>query len=312
VTAQPDDAVDGQRPSLRVAQDKPRTRWALPHPVVELLGRNEAVASAVQQLRDGVRLFSLVGTGGVGKTQLAIRIAHDAQQHYPQGACFVPLAESRPGELYPAIARAMGLKLPPHEEPKVTVWRALQHSRLLLVVDNFEHMLGEAAELALMLAHCAQLSLLVTSRMRLNLVAETCVAVPPLAVEHSGKEQPEALQMFIACARRVGPGSNGAAAMRMTPPSSPHAWAVCRWPSSWPRHACRCSAPATCAARSKRACRWLPAVAPTGRCASVRCNTLSVGAMRCCQRTSRRCCCCSRCAMRPLIIAMPGAWPAPG
>jgi predicted ATPase/DNA-binding SARP family transcriptional activator len=206
VTAQPDDAVDGQRPSLRVAQDKPRTRWALPHPVVELLGRDEAVASAVQQLRDGVRLFSLVGTGGVGKTQLAIRIAHDAQQHYPQGACFVPLAESRSGELYPAIARAMGLKLPPHEEPKATVWRALEHSRLLLLVDNFEHMLGEAAELALMLEHCAQLSLLVTSRMRLNLVAETCVAVPPLAVENNGQELPEALQMFIACARRVRPG----------------------------------------------------------------------------------------------------------
>jgi predicted ATPase/DNA-binding SARP family transcriptional activator len=204
--AQPAGEADAQRSSLRVAQDKPRTRWALPHPVVELLGRNEAVASAVQQLRDGVRLLNLVGTGGVGKTQLAIRIAHDAQQHYPQGACFVPLAESRPGELYPAIARAMGLKLPPHEEPKATVWRALQHSRLLLLVDNFEHMLGEAAELALMLVHCAQLSLLVTSRMRLNLVAETCVAVPPLAVENNGQEQPEALQMFIACARRVRPG----------------------------------------------------------------------------------------------------------
>jgi predicted ATPase/DNA-binding SARP family transcriptional activator len=206
LTAQPSGEADGRRSDLRVAQDKPRTRWALPHPVVALLGRDEAVASAVQQLRDGVRLLNLVGTGGVGKTQLAIRIAHDAQQHYTQGACFVPLAESRPGELYPAIARAMGLKLPPHEEPKATVWRVLQHSRLLLLVDNFEHMLGEAAELALMLAHCAQLSLLVTSRLRLNLVAETCVAVPPLAVEPTGQEQPEALQMFIACARRVRPG----------------------------------------------------------------------------------------------------------
>jgi predicted ATPase/DNA-binding SARP family transcriptional activator len=203
--ALPSDESDGQRSSPGVARDKP-SRWAVPHPVVALLGRDEAVGSAVQQLRDGVRLLSLVGTGGVGKTQLAIRIAHDAQPHYPQGACFVPLAESRPGELYPAIARALGLKLPQHEEPKATVWRALQHSRLLLVVDNFEHMMGEAAELALMLAHCAQLSLLVTGRMRLNLVAETCVAVPPLAVEHNGQELPEALRMFIACARRVRPG----------------------------------------------------------------------------------------------------------
>jgi predicted ATPase/DNA-binding SARP family transcriptional activator len=181
-------------------------RWSVPRPLVQLLGRDDALQSVAQQLREQTRLLSLVGTGGVGKTQLAIRIAYDLQQTYPQGACFVPLAESRPGELYPAVARALGLKLPRHEEPKATLWRALQHSRLLLVLDNFEHMLAEAAELTPMLQHCEHLSLLVTSRMRLNLVAETCVTVPPLTVDQEGEECPDALRMFIACAQRVRPG----------------------------------------------------------------------------------------------------------
>jgi predicted ATPase/DNA-binding SARP family transcriptional activator len=194
-----------QRPSSHAAQTNTPERWTSPHPVVELLGRDEAVRSAVQQLRADVRLLSLVGTGGIGKTQLAIRIAHEVQESYPQGACFVPLAEAQPGELYPAIARALGLKLSRHEEPKATARRALEHSRVLLVVDNFEHMLADAAELASLLQHSAGLALLVTSRIRLNLTAETCVTVLPLPVDREGTEPPEALRLFIDCARRIQP-----------------------------------------------------------------------------------------------------------
>jgi predicted ATPase/DNA-binding SARP family transcriptional activator len=203
--ARPAQETGAQRSSPRHAQANTPERWTSPHPVVQLLGRDEAVRSAVQQLRAGVRLLSLVGTGGIGKTQLAIRIAHEAQQAYPQGACFVPLAEARPGELYPAIARAMGLKLSRHEEPKITVWRALEHCRLLVVADNFEHMLDEAAELLLLLPHAPGVALLVTSRMRLNLAVETCMAVSPLAVESTGADPPEAMRLFIDCARRVRP-----------------------------------------------------------------------------------------------------------
>ncbi len=196
----------GSRPASPDQVEAPiQTRWTAPHPVGQLLGRDEAVGSAVKQLRDGVRLLSLVGTGGIGKTQLAIRIAHEAQQTYPQGACFVPLAEAQPGDLYPAMARALGLKLSRHEEPKVTVQRVLERSPMLLVIDNFEHMLSEAAELGLLLQHCARLALLVTSRMRLNLVVETCVTVPPLAVDREGSELPEALRLFVDCARRIRP-----------------------------------------------------------------------------------------------------------
>jgi predicted ATPase/DNA-binding SARP family transcriptional activator len=205
VAARPAQETGAQRPSPRQAQANTPERWTSPHPVIQLLGRDEAVRAAVQQLRDGVRLLSLVGTGGIGKTQLAIRIAHEAQQAYPQGACFVPLAEARPGELYPAIARAMGLKLSRHEEPKITVWRALERCRLLVVADNFEHMLDEAAELLLLLPYAPGVALLVTSRMRLNLAVETCIAVPPLAVERAGADPPEAMRLFIECARRVRP-----------------------------------------------------------------------------------------------------------
>jgi predicted ATPase/DNA-binding SARP family transcriptional activator len=203
--AVPATRVDAQPSSPDIPKVNMSACWTVPAPLVQLLGRDQAVNSALQQLSDGVRLLTLVGTGGVGKTQLAIRIAHEVQQAYPQGACFVPLAEAQPGDLYPAIARAMGLKLPRHEEPKVTVQRALERSRMLLIIDNFEHMLSEVAELPLLLQHSAGLALLVTSRIRLNLAMETCVTVPPLTVDRSGTELPEALRLFIDCAHRIRP-----------------------------------------------------------------------------------------------------------
>jgi predicted ATPase/DNA-binding SARP family transcriptional activator len=198
-------AADLPHPSPAKPQDPTPQRWMAPCPLVQLLGRDEAVHSAVQQLHDGVRLLSLVGTGGICKTQLAIRIAHEAQQAYAQGACFVPLAEAQPGDLYPALARALGLKLSRHEAPKTTVLRVLQRSRVLLVVDNFEHMLGDAGEPALLLQNCPGLALLVTSRIRLNLAVETCVAVAPLPVDREGSDLPQALRLFVDCARRIRP-----------------------------------------------------------------------------------------------------------
>jgi DNA-binding SARP family transcriptional activator len=197
-------------------------RWTAPHPLFDLLGRDEAIRSTVQQLRDGARLLNLVGVGGVGKTQLAIRIAHEAQHTYAQGACFIPLAEARTGELYTAIARALGLKLLREEEPKATVHRLLAHNDLLLVLDNFEHMASDAGDLAQLLQHCAGLVMLVTSRVRLNLAVETCVAVPPLQVARNGTEHPHALQHFIGCARRIRPE------LELTNEDVEEAWGITR------------------------------------------------------------------------------------
>jgi DNA-binding SARP family transcriptional activator/predicted ATPase len=221
VAAEPGDQHDARRSVSHVAaQAGTAARWTAPHPLVDLLGRDEAIRSTVQQLHDGVRLLNLAGVGGVGKTQLAIRIAHEVQHTYAQGACFVPLAEVRPGELYTAIARALGLKLLRQEEPKATVQRLLEHSDLLLVLDNFEHMASEAGELALLLQHCAGLVLLVTSRIRLNLAAETCVAVPPLQVARNGAEHPHALRLFIGCAGRIRPE------LELTNEEVEEAWAI--------------------------------------------------------------------------------------
>ncbi len=197
--------IDSQFSVLPKAPTTAPHRWVAPCPVVQLLGRDEVMTSAIQQLRDGARLLNLIGTGGVGKTQLAIRIAHEAQQAYSEGACFVPLAQARPGELYAAIARALCLKLSRREEPKVTAGRALQTAHVLLILDNFEHMSDEAGELASLLQHGAGLTLLVTSRIRLNLAVETCTVVPPLPVEPVGTELPKAQQLFIECARRIRP-----------------------------------------------------------------------------------------------------------
>ncbi|MEP6774633.1 MAG: LuxR C-terminal-related transcriptional regulator [Chloroflexota bacterium] len=155
----------------------------LPVPLTPLVGRKQDVASVLSMLsRPEVRLVSLIGTGGVGKTRLALQVAADLREHFTDGVYFVALAPVRePHLVLRAIAQVLSLK----EDRRVPLAGALQaflqNKKVLLVVDNFEQVMAATPLLVDLLTDCATLKILVTSREVLHLCAEHCFMVAPLA-----------------------------------------------------------------------------------------------------------------------------------
>ncbi len=155
----------------------------LPVPLTVLRGRDEAVRAVTELMqRDEVRLVTLTGPGGVGKTRLALAVAANLTEAFPDGVTFVPLASLTDIELVPTVlARSTGLRASgaPLADDLAAHLRA---KRLLLVVDNFEHLLPAAPVLASLLEACPRLAMLVTSRATLRLRGEREVQVEPLAL----------------------------------------------------------------------------------------------------------------------------------
>jgi predicted ATPase/DNA-binding SARP family transcriptional activator len=156
----------------------------LPLPPTRTLGRDQD-REAVSQLLRGteVRLVSLVGPGGVGKTRLALEVARGLEPEFRDGGWFVSLAATAKTEHVPsAIAQTMGVTPLDGETPKLAVERFLAPKRGLLVLDNFEHLLAAAPLIGELLAAAPALAVLATSREPLRLQAEHRYAVAPLQV----------------------------------------------------------------------------------------------------------------------------------
>ncbi|MFG2641695.1 BTAD domain-containing putative transcriptional regulator [Streptomyces sp. NPDC048370] len=180
-------------------------RGNLPVPLVGLVGREEAVGE-VGGLLAARRLVTLTGPGGVGKTRLAVAAARQAQGHFPDGAWLVELAGAR-GDLAEVVAAALELRddgwgIRP-EGPTGGPQRlagVLRGKRLLLVLDNCEHVIDEAAELTELLLRTAPgLVVLTTSQEPLALAGEILWAVPPLTPD-------SAVELFTARASAAAPG----------------------------------------------------------------------------------------------------------
>jgi predicted ATPase/transcriptional regulator with XRE-family HTH domain/Tfp pilus assembly protein PilF len=162
----------------------------LPVSPTEFIGRERQIVEAVALLRRPyVRLATLTGPGGVGKSRLCVEIARELLDHFPDGAFFVALGSIRsPALVVPAISRTLGVD-EAKERPIFEVLKGwLGSKRVLLLLDNFEQVIGAAPLLAELLASCPHLKMLVTSREVLHLRGEKELAVPPMSLPKEGQQ----------------------------------------------------------------------------------------------------------------------------
>jgi predicted ATPase/DNA-binding CsgD family transcriptional regulator len=175
----------------------------LPRPFTRLLGREYEHTQLVSLLRQPeVRLLTLSGPGGVGKTHLALEATQDLVTDFADGVRFVPLsAISEPDFVLPAMAQALGLRQTGARSLLEQLLAALEERSLLMLLDNFEHVLPAAPPLVDLIAACPQVKLLVTSRAALRLDGEYELAVLPLALpDLAHLPAPDALSQYAACA----------------------------------------------------------------------------------------------------------------
>ncbi|HEX6483862.1 MAG TPA: LuxR C-terminal-related transcriptional regulator [Ktedonobacteraceae bacterium] len=198
-------------PPLETLDTHPHNLPVQPTP---LIGREREVAAVHQLLlREDVRLLTLTGPGGSGKTRLGLQVAAELSDHFTDGIFFVNLAPISDAELVvPTIAQTLGVKESPTRSMMKQLQAFLQEKLLLLVLDNFEQVVSAACILSDLLAQCSHLKLLVTSRTVLHLAAEHEFAVPPLSLpdlKHLPDlvtlSQYEAVALFIARAQALKP-----------------------------------------------------------------------------------------------------------
>ena len=176
----------GSPPTHHLSGGELAGRRPLPSPLSAFVGRGEATRTLASLLHDAnVRLVTLTGPGGVGKTRLALHVAREVEADFAHGAVFVTLAALRDPALIPgAIVQALGLRESESVPAMARVMSALRERRLLLVFDNFEHLAVPVAGamVAELLESCPGLKVLITSRTLLHLSGEHAIMVPPLGL----------------------------------------------------------------------------------------------------------------------------------
>jgi len=158
-------------------------RSNLPVPATPFLGREAELAAVVALLgQSGVRLVSLVGPGGTGKTRLGLQAAAAASDSHPDGVFWAPLAPLRdPALVLPTVAAALGVGEERDGSAADDLARGLAGRRLLVLIDNVEHLLPDAAEaVASLVTACPEVTVALTSRERLQIPGERVYAVPPM------------------------------------------------------------------------------------------------------------------------------------
>jgi predicted ATPase/transcriptional regulator with XRE-family HTH domain len=208
----------GRTPVINRAAAAPN-RPELPSQATTLVGRSSELAAIARLLANpACRLLTLHGPGGIGKTRLALAVAASVAATFPDGVAFVSLASiGMPGQIVSAISEALQFSFGGQTDLSARLLGALRERHMLLVLDNFEHLLEGAELVSAMLAHAPRLTVLVTSRERLNLQAEWLFNVDGLAFPNQQPHAPatqrlammteySAVELFIQRAGQVQPG----------------------------------------------------------------------------------------------------------
>jgi predicted ATPase/DNA-binding CsgD family transcriptional regulator len=209
--------------------DRGRGVAPLPMPRTSFVGREHEVAAIANLLRqEEARLVTLTGPGGAGKTRVALRVAEEVKSHFADGVLFVALASLADSALVlPTIARAFGLRQAGNRPLARRLVDLIHGRHLLLVLDNFEHVIEAAPAVGEVQSDCPRLSVLVTSRAPLHISGEQEYPVPPLSVPEPDASveqltQAAAVELFAERAHAVDP------TFELTPERAPTVAAICR------------------------------------------------------------------------------------
>jgi predicted ATPase/class 3 adenylate cyclase len=201
-------------PALRTLSTRYSYLHNLPVMPTSLIGREQEIV-AVQQLLHSldVRLLTLTGPGGTGKTRLSIQVAAELSDEFPDGVFFVALAAVSDAELVvPTLAKVLGLQEDGSRPLLESLKEHLQQKQVLLLLDNFEQVMPAALQIDELLLACPHIKILVTSRALLHLQTEHVFPVPPLAlpdITHLPKskalEQYASVALFVQRAQAIQP-----------------------------------------------------------------------------------------------------------
>ncbi len=204
-------------PGLR--EDFPSLRSISPHPtnlparLSELIGREAEIRAVAALLSsEDVSLVTLVGPGGTGKTRLSLAVGVEVLPSFPDGVFFVDLSVlGDPGLVMPAIAQAMSLREAPGRSAGESLADYLYSKEMLLILDNFEHLLDAASEVSSLVMTSPSLKVVVTSREGLRIQGEREFPLAPLSLPDPKGELEEilcspAVELFVARAKAVPPG----------------------------------------------------------------------------------------------------------
>ena len=196
------EGLPSEFPALKTLGNRPTNLPVEPNP---LIGRKRELEEVGALLRDdSVRLLTLTGTGGTGKTRLALQVGAELLDDFASGVFFVPLAPiTDPRLVISAIGQALAVREVAGEELGDALASYLEDKQMLLVLDNFEQVLPAAADVTGLFRRCPKLTLLVTSRERLRVTSERAYAVPALELPKetrnvSALAEGEAVALFVA------------------------------------------------------------------------------------------------------------------